>query len=312
MRNIRRYWMNNSAVNCSRLLVLGTAALLVACDGDGGSTAPGSGPSDGAGGAQLDLGTLAPTSTSSTTEWLTRALNLGVLLSDNPAATSFAPQADDDPGDDPHNVVPFQFDPNKTGLVRATWLRGTGCPTNATFVPFGGSATPFTDPGCPPPAFDDKDKKFDGLLLSKIGPTANFASAGADIKNVKGLVLTELGWDIRAGSHCGNGAPRWNVTTMDGVTHFIGCNTGVPVLPLGSTATPTPSHPWVRQRWNAAELASPAVVFPPFDMTTPGGTTVQSISILFDEGQDTPFVSGEAFLDNIDINGALSGRGPGD
>ena len=86
---------------------------------------------------------------------------------------------------------------------------------------------------------------------------------------------------------------------MDGTTHFIGCNTGVGT-PQPS-ATPTPTVPWDRLRWNSAMLASPAVVFPPF---TPGdGTTVKSISIIFDEGQDTPFASGEAFLDNIDING---------
>jgi hypothetical protein len=38
---------------------------------------------------------------------------------------------------------------------------------------------------------------------------------------------------------------------------------------------------------------------------------VQSLSIVFDEGQDTaPDNSGAAVLDNIDVNGVLVGRGP--
>jgi len=167
----------------------------------------------------------------------------------------------------------------------------------------GSTSTTYTDPACP--TGDPKDKRNEGVLLGKTGPTANIASSGVDIKGVKGTVITELGFDIRAGSHCGNGAPRWNITTTDGTTHFVGCNTGV-----GSpqpTATPTPTVPWDRLRWSAAALASPAVAFPPI---TPG-QQVKSISIIFDEGQDTPFSSGDAFLDNIDINEQLVGRGPG-
>jgi hypothetical protein len=43
-------------------------------------------------------------------------------------------------------------------------------------------------------------------------------------------------------------------------------------------------------------------------------TVVQSISIVFDEGQDAsggPDSSGLAVLDNIDVNMVLVGRGPG-
>jgi hypothetical protein len=42
--------------------------------------------------------------------------------------------------------------------------------------------------------------------------------------------------------------------------------------------------------------------------------TVQSITIIFDEGQDAsagPDMFGLAVLDNIDINGTIVGRGPG-
>jgi hypothetical protein len=125
----------------------------------------------------------------------------------------------------------------------------------------------------------------------KTGPTANVASAGAEIKGVKGITLTEMGYDIRTGSHCGAGAPRFNIVTTDGVTHFTGCASPPP-------ATTGASPGWQRLRWTAAQS------FPP--VTTP----VKSIAIVFDEGQDTPFNSGDAILDNIDINGQLVGRGP--
>jgi hypothetical protein len=128
------------------------------------------------------------------TDWLVRALSLGIILSDDPTATPWTDELEDDPPDnDPIHVDPFQFDPSKTELVRARWLRGTGCPTNATVTTGSG---PFTDPACP--SGDLKDKKNEGLLLVKTGPTPNNAAAGAEVKGVKGIMLTELGYDIRA------------------------------------------------------------------------------------------------------------------
>ena len=41
----------------------------------------------------------------------------------------------------------------------------------------------------------------------------------------------------------------------------------------------------------------------------PGGPS--GPGVIFDEGTDTPFESGLAVLDNIDVNGTLVGRGPG-
>src|SRR5438034_6210621 len=130
-----------------------------------------------------------------------------------------------DPLDPPgfFQVKPQEFDPGKTYLVQAAWLHGTGCPTNATialpntdFTGVGGFGT-FTDAACL--TGDPNDQRNAGLLLVKTGPTENFASATADLINVKGLALTELGYDIRKpgplgsaspnGSHCGAGAPRF-------------------------------------------------------------------------------------------------------
>ena len=197
------------------------------------------------------------------------------------------------------NVVPFQFDPAGSQLVAAEWRSGIGCATSASIAAYP-STTPTTtyqEPGCP--TGDDRDRRVEGLLLAKTGPTANNASAGARITGVRGITLTELGYDIRKpdafldprGSHCGAGAPRFNVVTEDNVTHFVGCASPPPLQ--------TSAGFWIRLRW------TPAQAFPP--ITSP----VRSISIVFDEGQDTaPDNFGLAVLDNIDVNGNLVGRGP--
>jgi hypothetical protein len=182
---------------------------------------------------------------------------------------------------------PFQFDPAKTKLVNAGWVEGAGCPTNSSIdraEPYGQpDPAVYTDPACP--TGDPKDNGNEGLLLLKTGPTPNFAASGAELKNVKGITLTELGYDIREGSHCGAGAPRFNVTTSDGTTYFIGCATGTPT---------TTSSAFRRLRWKTG---------------LPTGT-VESISVLFDEGTDTtPGEAGEAIIDNIDVNGTLIGQG---
>jgi hypothetical protein len=213
-------------------------------------------------------------------------------------------------------VVPFDFDPFNTHLVEAEWEDGIGCPSDATIRPFVeaspgnfvvGPPTPYSDPACKESS-DPRDKRNFGLLLVKTGPTNNDASAGATLEGVRGITLTELGYDIRKpvdpfdprGSHCGAGAPRFNVTTSDNVLHFVGCASPPPVQ------QPPPGNGWIRLRWTAAELA---LAFPPIAP----GSTVKSISIVFDEGQDpsgAPDQFGAAILDNIDVNGVLVGRGP--
>jgi hypothetical protein len=198
-------------------------------------------------------------------------------------------------------VKPREFDPGKTFLVQAEWLAGIGCPTNARQALFPSGYGPnYTDPACP--TGDSRDQKNEGLLLAKTGPTTNFASAVADIEGVEGKVLTELGWDIRKpglsldprGSHCGGGAPRFNVETDNGF-YFIGCNSPVP-----QPAVETPGQGYLRMRWGA-------IPTPPF------GERIRQIQIVFDEGYDTgPDNFGLAVLDNIDVNGVLVGQGPGD
>jgi hypothetical protein len=132
------------------------------------------------------------------------------------------------------------------------------------------------------------------LFLQKNGPTADCSSAGATIDGVAGITLNEIGWDVRDDGHCGAGAPRFNVVTSDNVTHFIGCSSPAP-----TTTTPLTDpqgKTWHRLRYD------PAAAFPPIAPTA----TVQSISIVFDEGTDQG--QGFVYLDNIDINGTLIGK----
>lgn len=226
-----------------------------------------------------------------------------------------------DPNEGFHKVIAQVFDPSNTHLAQSTWLDGIGCPTSTNieyFVPplyNSTAAGTYQDGACP--TGDPKDKHNEGLLMVKTGPTNNNAAAVAELKKVRGIHLTELGYDLRKtdpalaqGSHCGAGAPRFNVVTTDGVLHFVGCNSPAGVVTDTSASSMTngvPSAPpqagWVRLRWTAAQLAA---AFPPIAPTD----TVKRISIVFDEGQDTgPDFFGAAILDNIDVNQTLVGRG---
>ena len=211
-------------------------------------------------------------------------------------------------------VKPTQFDPFKTNLVQAAWLPGDGCPTNAKIVFFNALGEleegTFTDSSCP--TGDSNDSRIEGLLLAKTGPTANFAAGIARIVGVKGLVLTELGWDIRKagadstsplGSHCGAGAPRWNIETTEGF-FFLGCNS-----PPAPEQTPGTTG-WIRMIWGGS---SPLVAFnADTGLLVPVTGALKSLTIVFDEGQDPsggPDQFGAAILDNININGIRVGKG---
>jgi hypothetical protein len=212
-----------------------------------------------------------------------------------------------------HQVKPDVFDPANSNLVQSGWLSGIGCPTSQdieAFVPpnFDTTATvTYADPGCP--TGDPQDKTNEGLLLAKTGPTANNAAATAQLKDVPSTV-TELGYDIRKGgapvspigSHCGAGAPRFDIVTKSGAVFFIGCNS-----PPGTITAA--SNGWTRLRWGASTLAFGQGTTPPAPLSS---LSVKEIEIVFDEGQDTaPDFFGLAVLDNIDVNGMLVGEGTG-
>src|SRR3989442_1268152 len=222
---MRPRWTNHTTLKAGTLSIL-AAGLLMACEhGDRTPTA-----SQPGGGIRGDLLGGTPGGTlPQPPEWLARALSLGELRSDDPRMTSWTDKAEPAPEERPFKVIPFEFDPFGTYLVRARWLRGIGCPTDA-HVNDGTTGSDYSDPACL--TGDPRDDMNKGLLLVKTGPTANFAAAGAELKNLEGIELVELGYDIRKpglsandprGSHCGAGAPRFNVETTDGLW-FIGCN----------------------------------------------------------------------------------------
>jgi hypothetical protein len=137
---------------------------------------------------------------------------------------------------------------------------------------------------------DAKGKADKALELVKSGDTADCSSAGATITKVAGLSASDLtlGYDISDDSHCGAGAPRFNVVTSDDVTHFVGCSY-LTAAPLGNG-------------WTHRETDANTQVFPAFEPNT----TVKSIDIVFDEGTDNG--TGKALLDNIEVNGTVVGH----
>ena len=258
--------------------------------------------------AQLSTSTTEPVQTSTSTTQTVQATSetlpdwVGKLPLTLPEAfaTLLASSPDDYTGEG-FQVKPGQFDPFKTYLVQAAWLHGIGCPRPGTRIvvcdvdPVTGQCNfrEDTTPAGEVCVENTSDDRTEGLLLAKTGPTENFASAFARIVGIKDTVITQLGWDIRkhgpgsklgpSGSHCGGGAPRWNIGTDQGII-FVGCN---------SSIIDIPGQAWIRQRWEF-----------------PGGITAQSLAILFDEGTDTgPDFFGAAILDNITINGVIVGKG---
>jgi len=203
-----------------------------------------------------------------------------------------------------NSANPHSYDPAHTSLVTSGWINGIGCPTNAIVANPNagytgvGSTSPYTDAACP--TGDPSDNHNQGLLLSKTGPTNNFAAAQVQLNGIKkGTTLTELGFDIRGGSHCSAGAPRFEVVTDQGNDWNIGCSTG--------TKT-TSSTEWSRMRWSSTN--GTLVGYDASNGYAYGAVTgtVKSISIIMDEGQDADPI-GLAVLDNVDVNATLVGHG---
>lgn len=191
----------------------------------------------------------------------------------------------------PPHAVPFEFigtDAQCGGagtggsrIVSAEWVDGLGLPDNILIANDDTSAV----------ARRDQRR---AILLSKGGQTSNCSAPGARITGVYNHAFVELGFDYRNGTHCGAGAPRFNVVLSgENFVHFGGCFFG--------THTPAPQDDqWTRVRLNGADF------FPPI----PDGALIYSISIVYDEGTDQgsaddPNGVGLSILDNIDINGDL-------
>jgi len=166
-------------------------------------------------------------------------------------------------------VTPFEYDPGKTRAVAARWV------THAGLVDAGGSDH--------------------ALYLAKKTATSTNAAGVAIVDGVDGLILGELGFDYRNDSHCGAGAPRFNVYLSSGAYFFFGCAYG--------THTPQGTAGWTRVRFGNADAfaADGVTAWPGF-----GNAAITDIEIVFDEGTDAG--NGYAYLDNVDVNGTLIGK----
>jgi hypothetical protein len=141
------------------------------------------------------------------------------------------------------------------------------------------------------------------LYFQKFTGTFTDSGAGAYIRGIKGITLSELGYDFRADSHCGAGAPRFNVY-VEGMGEYyfsLGCYYG------NRHSTDVPGAPgWKRIRFSDADVypsRSNQAPWPGF-----GNVLISDLWIVFDEGLDQG--NGYFYMDNIDINGTLIGAPP--
>jgi hypothetical protein len=169
----------------------------------------------------------------------------------------------------------FIFDPDGIGGGFAAWLDGIG---------EGDS------PNC---------RSNFGLLLQKSSATETVLAVGVELQGLSGAVVTDddtLGYDIRSGSPCLAGSPRFNVSYTlpdgsDGFSFVGGC--------LNGTITTSPQNPnWSRVTFDLQTQAFPSI---------PVGSTIESVVLLVDD-------QGSYTLDNIqfrDLYFDKPGNNPG-
>jgi hypothetical protein len=173
-------------------------------------------------------------------------------------------------------IQPSVNDPSNSNAVGVQWLDAAGVPSTE------------------PAATNQSDQ---ALVLAKTAGAPAAATAEAQIVPAESLAkLTELGFDIRQGSHCTATAPHFVVVTSDNVTHVLtGCANG-------SVQTP-PAAGWIRVRFDPANpaQANPAI--------TPD-QQIKSIAVVLDQGPEATATPGGglAVLDNIAVNGVVIGK----
>ena len=210
-----------------------------------------------------------------------------------------------------NRVHPTVFDPQSTDLVAAAWVNGIGCPTDV-------GSTHWSDGACA--SGDPADGHNEGLLLddSIENPPAQpvpLPIAEADLKGVKGIELTELGFDIRSpGLGWGTYPPGPSAYSSD-------CSTdpettrpsGIPVCFLvtlkdgsGYYAPCATVGVWYSGYWTRFRCPAPILAYN-IGTGAPeviSGRPVQTIQIQMHDN-----INGLVILDNIDINGTMIGQG---
>ena len=161
----------------------------------------------------------------------------------------------------------FEFDPDRTGCAEASWKKGVG-------------------------EIDSNCKSNFGLLLAKNCPTSTNASAGTVLNGAAGATIQcgpSFGYDIKDGSTCEAGSPRFNVSYTSGGTSgfsFLGGCANATKVSLGNG--------WTRV---TIDPCSAAQAFPPI----PEGATITSVVLIVDD-------AGTYTLDNIQLNGAYADK----
>jgi hypothetical protein len=164
----------------------------------------------------------------------------------------------------------FEFDPDHTKCPVAFWRQGLG---------------EHDSPNC---------KTTFGLHLEKNCPTPTNAAAGAVLHGLEGVVVElgdDLDFDIKAGSPCTGGSPRFNVSWStaampDGFSFVGGCG--------NCTQTPASEPGWTHV---VCDLQNPAQAFPP----VPPGATIDSVALIADE-------EGVYNLDNISFRDQVADK----
>ena len=160
-------------------------------------------------------------------------------------------------GGEDSQVQPFTFDPGAQNTVSAGLQSGAG--------------------------HSSQGKVSQGLKLTKNNSGPPTALAGAMINGAAGSTLSQLGYDLQAGSECSAQAPQFVIITNDNVVHNAGC-----------------SHGLVQ---NAAAVGWKRVTFDPADASqvTPAiqpGTVVKTVALVMDQVAK----NGTAVLTNIKLS----------
>ena len=161
---------------------------------------------------------------------------------------------------------------------------------------------------------DPKGRMNDALFFQKRVPSSTTSAAFARVHGLKGKrvrtltrSLTGLSWDRRNDGHCGLGAPRWNLAIRGATGRlyrvYLGCS--------AATHSPTSDPAWTRDSYRGDTIAARILAQTASEDALRG--TIQTLSIMFDEGIDTPpelllppapgatMTPGTVFLDNIRV-----------
>jgi hypothetical protein len=142
------------------------------------------------------------------------------------------------------------------------------------------------------------------LYFQKDVPTATPTAAVAVITGLEGTPasqLTGLAWEHKTGEHCGAGAPRWNINTVDshGTSHtyFLGCGAASHARPAQEPVN------WTSDDYpSGAPGDSLAAEIALQNGSSPGADeTITGLLIVFDEGNDNPPLPPSVHLDNISV-----------